>query len=68
MSGLWRSDGKDLDEDDLARLHRRAQPVALEHAPGRWSLARDLKILIATIPAVFSGRGTNPPMLRLPLA
>jgi exopolysaccharide biosynthesis polyprenyl glycosylphosphotransferase len=50
LTGLWQVTGRsDLTVHDMVRFD-------YTYVSG-WSLARDLEILLATVPAVFSGRG-----------
>jgi exopolysaccharide biosynthesis polyprenyl glycosylphosphotransferase len=50
LTGPWQVSGRsDLSAHDMVRMD-------FQYATG-WSLARDLEILLATVPAVLSGRG-----------
>ncbi|HEY8582464.1 MAG TPA: sugar transferase [Capillimicrobium sp.] len=50
LTGPWQISGRsDLDVHDMARLD-------FQYVTG-WSLARDIEIILATVPAVFAGRG-----------
>jgi lipopolysaccharide/colanic/teichoic acid biosynthesis glycosyltransferase len=50
ITGLWQISGRsDVSFHDMVRLD-------YQYVAG-WSVARDLEILLATLPAVFAGRG-----------